>query len=107
MGASDPIFGIVDMFRKDKNPIKANLSIGVYRTAEGQAHVFRAVRKVEEELAKFEGNKEYDTRVGDENFLRLARELIFGAGSPYLDKVFACLSFIRLHLYKPSQVAEH
>ena len=83
----DLIFGIVDEFLKDKDPNKVNLSIGVYRTAEGKPHVYRAVRKAEEELSRFGSDKDYLPPGGDPLFLRLNREMVFGPTHPELHRV--------------------
>lgn len=64
-----------------------NLSIGVYRTAEGKAHVFKAVRMAEEELANSEIDKDYNTYAGNPLFLRQCKELIFGEGTKVVDRV--------------------
>ena len=83
----DTIFGIVDQFMKDKHPLKVNLSIGIYRTAEGKSHVFRAVRKADEDLTQFGRDNDYLSPEGDAFYLKCARELIFGADHPHLHRV--------------------
>jgi aspartate/tyrosine/aromatic aminotransferase len=83
----DPIFGIVEDFIRDKDPKKINLSIGVYRTAEGKPHQYRAVQKAEDELSRFGSHKDYLPPSGDPLFVKLNREMIFGPGHPDLDRV--------------------
>ena len=87
MGPPDPIFGIVDMFQKDTHPQKVNLSIGVYRSEDGRPHVFRAVRKAEEDLANFDGDKEYVPGTGEESYTELSKQLIFGKNNAITDRV--------------------
>jgi len=87
-GPPDPIFGIVEMFLKDKTPNKVNLAIGVYRNADGTPHVFRAVRKAEEELAKFDGDKEYTKTTGEDLYINLSKQLVFGDNKEITDRVF-------------------
>ncbi len=85
----DPIFGIVDMFNHDKHPDRVNLSIGVYRTAEGKPHVFKVIRRVEEELARLGSNMDYTPGRGDSDYLYLSKQLIFGNNTSLLERVRA------------------
>ncbi len=88
LGPPDPIFGIVDMFQKDTSPNKVNLSIGVYRNEDGRPHVFRAVRKAEDELVKFDGDKEYVPGTGEDIYVELSKQLLFGENRAITDRVF-------------------
>lgn len=45
-GPPDVIFGIAEAFRKDSNPQKLNVGMGVYRTEELEPYVLPAIRKV-------------------------------------------------------------
>jgi len=74
---------------KDKSPNKVNLSIGVYRTEDGKPHVFRAVRKVEEELARFDADKEYVPSQGDINYIDASKKLVFGKDEALLSRVLS------------------
>jgi aspartate/tyrosine/aromatic aminotransferase len=77
----------VELFKKDKSPDKVNLSIGVYKTASGKPHVFKAIRSAEDHLVNSETDKEYNTYSGDPIFLRQAKELIFGQGAKIINRV--------------------
>jgi aspartate aminotransferase len=46
MGPPDPILGITEAFKADKNPKKMNLGVGAYRDNEGKPYVLQCVRKV-------------------------------------------------------------
>ena len=77
----------MDLFLKDPYPGKVNLSIGVYRTEEGKPHVYNSVRKAEEDLARFDGDKEYTSSVGNETLVDLSKQLVFGNNREILDRV--------------------
>lgn len=79
----DPIFGVAAKFMASKLNPKEVLGVGVYRDEQGKPHVFDAVRKAETKiLHKF--NKEYMPMTGDPNFVKAARELLWG---PVLNQV--------------------
>jgi len=42
----DPIFALVDLYQKDENPNKINISVGAYRDEEGKPYVLPVVKKV-------------------------------------------------------------
>jgi len=42
----DPIFALVDLYQKDENPNKINLSVGAYRDENGKPYVLPVVKKV-------------------------------------------------------------
>lgn len=65
---SDPILGIAAKHRKDPNPDKINLSIGVYKSEEGEIAVLDAVHKAEKILWEQKNNKGYPPIDGDPGF---------------------------------------
>ena len=46
----DAILGLTEAFRNDPNPAKINLTVGVYKDAEGQTPVLQTVKEAEEKL---------------------------------------------------------
>jgi len=75
----DAILGITDAFRKDPNPNKINLSVGVYKDEHGQTPVLASVKKAEERLLASETNKGYLPINGAAEYGAAVRNLLFGA----------------------------
>ena len=82
---ADPILGTTLAFNRDTNPLKIDLGVGAYRTNEGQPYVFAAVREAERRILG-NHNKEYLPIDGLGLFNTLARDLLFGADSPEVQK---------------------
>ena len=82
---ADPILGLTDAFRNDPNPEKINLGVGVYQNEEGQTAILKCVKAAEKTLLETETSKSYLPITGLPEYGRLARELIFGKGSEYVD----------------------
>jgi len=81
--APDEIFNTGIRFRADTDPRKIDLGVGAYRTDDGKPLVLNVVRKAEAIVAKdLSLNHEYLAIDGDAKFVKLARELLFGANSP-------------------------
>lgn len=87
MAPGDAIFGIIDRFVKDTSPKKVNLSIGVYRTAEGEPFCYESIRKAEEEMVQNNVGKDYEPYEGNSDYIRQAKALVFGDNPEILDKV--------------------
>jgi len=77
---ADPILGLTEAFNKDPNPNKINLSVGVYKDAEGKTPVFRSVKRAEERILQRETSKDYMPIQGSAEYARVVQELVFGAG---------------------------
>jgi len=75
----DPIFGLQAAFRLDKRPTKVDLSVGVYKTEEGNTPIMGAVKKAEKAIFESEKSKEYLPPDGDKKFLEQVGVLTFGA----------------------------
>jgi len=84
------------LYHHDTHPQKVNLSIGAYRTDEGEPWVLPAVEKAVNMVNSTPSNFEYLNVVGDEAFSRKATELLLGRNSLALreGRVFGvqCLS---------------
>ncbi len=81
----DPILGITEAFKKDDRPEKINLSVGIYKDAEGNTPVLPSVKEAEKRLLASESTKGYKPIDGDPTYGRHVRELLFGSNSPLLD----------------------
>ena len=80
MAPPDPILGLNEAFRKDPNPRKINLSVGVYKDAAGNTPILKSVKEAERRLLEAETNKSYLPIEGAPPYGKLVRELLFGAG---------------------------
>lgn len=77
----DPIFGVVDLFKKDPRRDKLNLSAGVYpKAGEFDPCVFQSVKLAEEELLKSENTKNYLAVLGDYYYIEATRKFVFNRG---------------------------
>ncbi len=81
----DPILGLTERFNADPSPDKINLSVGVYKDAEGKTPILHAVKEAEKILLKEETSKGYKPMTGDPAYGRCVREYLFGESHPYLD----------------------
>ncbi|GIQ81717.1 peptidase C2, calpain family [Kipferlia bialata] len=82
----DPILNLGVEFKADPSPLKINLGIGAYRTAEGQPWILPCVAAAEERILAggLKYNKEYPPIQGHAEYTRAAQEIMFGEESPAL-----------------------
>jgi aromatic-amino-acid transaminase len=80
----DPILGLMDAYRADRNPAKLDLGVGVYKDAQGLTPIPRAVKLSEQRLVESETTKSYIGGHGDPLFGNLLSQLVLGADSPLL-----------------------
>jgi aspartate aminotransferase len=78
----DPILGLTEAFQRDPRPNKINLSVGVYKDAQGRTPVLGVVKDAERLLLEQESSKGYKPIEGDPELGKLVRGLLFGDGSP-------------------------
>lgn len=76
----DPILGITDAFQKDSNPNKINLSVGVYKDAQGTTPVLGSVKAAERRMLEGEKTKNYLAIEGLKDYAQRVQELLFGVG---------------------------
>ena len=55
----DAILGLTEAFRKDPNPNKVNLGVGVYKDATGNTPILASVKEAEKRLFSTEKSKTY------------------------------------------------
>ena len=74
----DAILGLTEAFRKDANPKKINLGVGVYKDASGKTPVLNSVKRAEERLLKNEATKSYLNIDGSPAYSAAVQGLLFG-----------------------------
>lgn len=79
---TDPILGLMTEFKADTNPKKVDLSVGVYKDANGDTPVMKAVKKAEKLRLEKETSKAYLGLAGNTEYNDLMAELIFGDIAP-------------------------
>lgn len=80
----DPILGLTEAFKKDPNPNKVNLGVGVYKDARGRTPVLASVKRAEEKLLRAEETKNYLPIEGHAEFDAATLALLFGANHALL-----------------------
>ncbi len=75
---ADKILQLMQMFREDPRDNKIDLGVGVYKNADGQTPVMRAVKTAERKLWELEDTKSYTGLTGDAGFHDAMRALILG-----------------------------
>jgi aspartate aminotransferase len=86
----DPILGLSTAYKKDSNPNKIDLGVGVYKDEKGNTPVVSAIKKAEQKLWETEDSKSYIAQAGPEGFNRHLLEMILGSGSSALSEWRAC-----------------
>ncbi len=77
----DAIFGLTDAFKKDENPNKVNLGVGVYKDNDNKTPVLKCVKAAEKILFEKEKSKSYLPISGDPVYAANVQKLLFGEGS--------------------------
>ncbi|MFT5697729.1 MAG: aspartate/tyrosine/aromatic aminotransferase [Desulforhopalus sp.] len=83
---ADSILGLTDAFRKDSNPNKVNLGVGVYKDEKGTTPILDCVKAAEKILLGDESTKSYLPIPGDPVYAREVQKLLFGADSEVIVK---------------------
>lgn len=74
----DQILKLMQMYAADPRPDKIDLGVGVYRNADGQTPVMRAVKTAEDQLWHAQTTKSYTGLAGDPEFHAAMHRLILG-----------------------------
>jgi len=90
MAPPDAILGLNEAFRKDPNPLKINLSVGVYKDADGNTPILATVKEAERRLLASETNKSYLPIEGSPQYGKLVRDLLFGPTHEIVTSQRAC-----------------
>lgn len=80
----DAILGLTEAFKKDTNPRKTNLAVGVYKDAGGATPVLETVKEAERRLLDREKTKSYLPIDGIPEYDAACQELVFGPGHEVL-----------------------
>ena len=75
----DAILGLNQSFAADARQLKVNLGAGVYKTEDLKPYILKTVKKAEAFLLECEKSKDYLPIDGSPEFVRLTKELVFGA----------------------------
>jgi aspartate/tyrosine/aromatic aminotransferase len=76
----DPILGLTDAFKRDPNPHKINLGVGVFQDEAGRTPILECVKRAEATLLAQGAAKTYSPIEGAAEYGRHVRALLFGAG---------------------------
>ncbi|MEK9649251.1 MAG: amino acid aminotransferase, partial [Gammaproteobacteria bacterium] len=79
---ADPILGLSAAYKKDTNPNKIDLGVGVYKDESGTGPVMKAVKTAERRKCDVEDSKAYIAQAGPEGFIRHTLNLILGNAHP-------------------------
>ncbi len=74
----DSILGLTEAFRKESNPRKVNLGVGVYKDDNGNTPILHCVKAAEEILLQKEKTKSYLPISGDPSYAAGVQRLLFG-----------------------------
>ncbi|KAI5898080.1 uncharacterized protein SCHCODRAFT_02611066 [Schizophyllum commune H4-8] len=85
-GPPDPILGVSEAFKADKDPRKINLGVGAYRDENGKPYVLRSVKLAEKAIEAAEPDKEYLPITGLADFTKNAALLAYGPDSTPLQQ---------------------
>ncbi len=75
----DPLLGVMAAFRRDTDPRKVDLGVGVYKTEAGDTPIPAAITAAMERSAASQKTKVYVGQGGNERFNRAMLEIAFGA----------------------------
>jgi aspartate/tyrosine/aromatic aminotransferase len=76
----DPILGLTDAFKRDPNPHKINLGVGVFQDEAGRTPILECVKRAEAQLLAQAAAKTYSPIEGAAEYGAHVRALLFGAG---------------------------
>jgi len=80
----DPILGLSAAYKKDTNPDKIDLGVGVYKDESGNCPVMKAVKTAERQKCDDEDSKAYIAQAGPELYIKYTSELLLGNAHPVL-----------------------
>lgn len=77
----DPILGLNEAFKKDTNPKKVLLGMGVYRDNDNKPFILNCIRKAEQIVVDRKMDHEYAGIQGIDSFIKNVLNLAYGANS--------------------------
>ncbi len=78
---ADAILGLTEAFKKDTNPKKVNLGVGVYKDDNGATPILDCIKKAERLLVDQQSTKGYLPIPGDAEYGLGVQKLLFGEGN--------------------------
>jgi aspartate/tyrosine/aromatic aminotransferase len=81
---TDPILGLMALFRADSDPRKVDLGVGVFRDDRGETPVLSSVRRAEQVVLGRQATKAYVAAGGNAGFNDAMANLVLGQGHPAL-----------------------
>jgi aspartate aminotransferase len=78
---ADAILGLTEAFKKDPNPEKINLGVGVFTNASGKTPLLECAKEAEKRLAASAQTRNYMPIDGDPSFRAHMQSLVFGKDS--------------------------
>jgi aspartate/tyrosine/aromatic aminotransferase len=78
---ADAILGLTEAFKKDSNPNKVNLGVGVYKDDQGTTPILKCIKSAEKQLVETQTTKGYLPISGDPAYAANVQKLLFGADS--------------------------
>ncbi|KAJ5951287.1 Pyridoxal phosphate-dependent transferase major region subdomain 2 [Penicillium vulpinum] len=78
MGPADPFFYLKKKADEDNHPDKVDIGVGIYRSEQGTYQELAVVKKAKKILDQLDLGHDYGLTTGDDRFLKLAAEVIFG-----------------------------
>jgi aspartate/tyrosine/aromatic aminotransferase len=80
----DAILGLTEAWKKDPNPLKINLGVGIYKDNHGQTPVLESVKAAEARILASATTKSYMPMGGAPEYGRMVQDLILGAEHPVI-----------------------
>jgi aspartate aminotransferase len=81
---TDPILGLMALYRADTDSHKVDLGVGVYRDDRGDTPILSSVRRAEQAVLSRQGTKSYVAAAGNAGFNQAMARLVFGEDHPAL-----------------------
>lgn len=82
----DAILGLTEAFKKETNPNKINLGVGVYQDDTGVTPIMQSVKAAEAKILASEKTKSYLSISGAPEYKAHVQNLIFGADHPVIEQ---------------------
>jgi aspartate aminotransferase len=81
---TDPILGLMALYRADTDPRKVDLGVGVYRDDQGDTPILSSVRRAEQVVLSRQATKSYVAAGGNAGYNQAMARLVLGDGHPAL-----------------------
>lgn len=82
----DAILGLTEAWKKDPNPLKINLGVGIYKDDKGQTPVLDSVKTAEARILASASTKSYMPIGGAPEYSKFVQRLILGEDHPVIEE---------------------